>query len=115
MGSPDDKDLSARYKDLDQRLARAKDDRNGKHAGSRGSAMGVAFRIATDLVAAIAVGVGIGWLLDSWLETKPLFLLVFFLIGVAAGIMNVIRVANRLNEQDKARTGASKDGPGKSG
>ena len=56
--------------------------------------MGTALRIGVDLVAAVGVGVGIGLLLDHWLETKPWFLIVFFLLGAAAGIVNVIRVAS---------------------
>ena len=47
---------------------------------------------ASEFAAAIVVGVAIGWRLDVWLRTKPAFLIVFFLLGAAAGIWNVIRV-----------------------
>lgn len=55
--------------------------------------MGMAFRISTELVAGLLVGGLIGWQLDWWFGTSPVFLLVFFLLGAAAGIMNVIRTA----------------------
>ncbi len=51
-------------------------------------------RIGVDMVAAIGVSVGIGLLLDHWLESKPWFLITFFLLGAAAGVVNVVRVAS---------------------
>ncbi len=48
------------------------------------SAAGVGFRAGVEVVSALIVGVGIGWLLDRWLGTSPWFFLVFFLIGGAA-------------------------------
>jgi ATP synthase protein I len=50
-------------------------------------------------VAGIFVGGGIGLLLDKWLGTKPLFLLIFFFLGMAAGILNVFRTAKQLAAQ----------------
>jgi ATP synthase protein I len=58
------------------------------------SGFGVAFRIGVELVAALIVGVGVGWLLDRWLGSKPWFLIVFFFLGAAAGILNVYRAAS---------------------
>lgn len=49
-------------------------------------------RVSVELVAALAVGVAIGWGLDRWLGTMPLFLVIFVLLGGAAGIMNVWRM-----------------------
>lgn len=59
---------------------------------SRGSGLSFALRIGVELVAALMVGVGIGLLLDHWLGTRPWMLLLFFVIGAAAGILNVFRV-----------------------
>lgn len=57
------------------------------------SGLGWAFRVGVEMVSALVVGVGIGYGLDWWLGTKPWFLVVFFLLGSAAAIMNVYRAA----------------------
>lgn len=57
------------------------------------SGLGWAFRIGAEMVSALVVGVGIGLGLDWWLGTKPWFLVVFFLLGSGAAIMNVFRAA----------------------
>ena len=64
------------------------------HGGDRlpASAMGLGLRVGTELVCALAVGLGIGWALDRWLGTRPIFLAVFMLLGGVAGIMNVWRL-----------------------
>ena len=67
----------------------------------RGLFMGSAFRLGTELVAAVVVGTIIGFILDNWFGTKPWFIITFFFIGVIAGIMNVIRVANNMQKEDK--------------
>ena len=59
-----------------------------------GNILSLAFRIGVELVSAIAIGLAIGWLLDNWLYTKPWFMIVFILLGGAAGILNVFRLAN---------------------
>ncbi len=56
--------------------------------------MGFALKVGIELVAALAVGVGIGLLLDRWLDTAPLFLVVFFFMGSAAGFLNVYRAVS---------------------
>jgi ATP synthase protein I len=57
-----------------------------------GSLVGVGLRVGIELVSALAVAVAIGWGLDHWLHTLPLFLIVFILIGGAAGVVNVWRI-----------------------
>lgn len=66
----------------------------GGSSGKFGSAMGLGLRAASEFAAAIVVGSFIGWRLDAWLGTKPAFTIIFFLLGVAAGIWNVIRVTS---------------------
>jgi ATP synthase protein I len=63
-------------------------------ADSTGSAMSLGMRAASEFVSAILVGLGIGWALDRALGTNPAFLIVFFMIGVAAGVWNVIRLTS---------------------
>ena len=67
---------------------------------NRGSFMGSAFKLGTELVAAVAVGTIIGFILDSWFDTKPWLIIIFFFLGAAAGILNVIRAANRMQKED---------------
>ena len=66
----------------------------------RGLFMGSAFRLGTELVAAVAVGTIIGFILDNWFGTKPWFIITFFFLGVIAGILNVIRVAKNMQKKD---------------
>ena len=66
----------------------------------RGSFMGNAFKLGTELVAAVAVGTIIGFILDSWFGTKPWLIITFFFLGAAAGILNVIRAAKRMQKED---------------
>jgi ATP synthase protein I len=54
-------------------------------------------QVGAELLAAMVVGAGIGWLLDWWLATLPLFLLVFFFLGAGAGMFNVFRRATEMN------------------
>lgn len=68
-------------------------------AAKRSGAMGIAMRLSTDMIAAVIVGTGAGWLIDNWLGTSPFGLLIFFVLGVAAGGVNVVRTAQRLNEE----------------
>jgi len=62
------------------------------------SSMGTAFKMSTELVSAVAVGTIIGFILDNWFGTKPWLILIFFFVGVIAGIMNVIKSAKRMQK-----------------
>ena len=66
----------------------------------RGSFMGNAFKLGTELVAAVGVGTIIGFILDSWFGTKPWLIIIFFFLGAAAGMLNVFRTANRMQKDD---------------
>ena len=66
----------------------------------KGSFIGSAFKLGTELVAAVAVGTIIGFILDSWFDTKPWLIIIFFFLGTAAGILNVIRTANRMQKEN---------------
>ena len=66
----------------------------------RGSFMGSAFKLGTELVSAVAVGTIIGFILDNWFDTKPWLIIIFFFLGAAAGMLNVIKTANRMQKED---------------
>ena len=81
--------------DFERRLKAARDrrapvDRSPK--GSGPSPWGIGARVGVELLSALIVGLGIGWALDRWLHTTPLFLVLFVLLGGAAGIANVWRL-----------------------
>lgn len=86
---------------------------------SPGSALSLAMRVGVELVSAVAIGVAIGWFLDSQFGTRPWLMLVFIFLGGAAGILNVYRMARGFGyavgyQQDK-ETGDDKprdQGPG---
>jgi ATP synthase protein I len=63
-------------------------------ADGMGSAMSMGLRAGSEFVAAVIVGAGIGWAIDRGLGTSPGFLIVFFMIGVTAGVWNVIRATS---------------------
>ena len=63
------------------------------------TSLGKAFKISTELVAAVVVGSTIGFLLDNWFDTKPLLTICFFIMGVAAGILNVFRSAKKMQKK----------------
>ena len=64
------------------------------------SSMGTAFKLSTDLVAHVAVGTIIGFILDSSFDTKPWLIIIFFFLGSIAGILNVIKTAKQMQEKE---------------
>jgi len=106
--SPPSPDSSNRQgptlEDLDARLRKARgiessrEGRDGAGAGLQSgmSGVGAMLRIGIEMVSAVAVGFGIGWLLDSWLGTKPWLMILFFFMGSAAGILGVFRATGRI-------------------
>ena len=88
------KDFQTRLKIENKKLKNM----NDKNEENRGLFFGNAFRLGTELVAAVAVGTIIGFILDNWFDTKPLFILIFFFVGFAAGILNVVRTAKEMQK-----------------
>jgi ATP synthase protein I len=83
--------------DLDAKRKKSVDSPHETASSQRGwgRAMSLGFRVVTELVAGIVVGGGIGWLLDKWLGTTPLLLILFGLLGTAGGFWNVIRATSQ--------------------
>ena len=89
------KEISTRLKIAKKKIKK----NNQKNNGSNAASLGKALKISTELVAAVVVGSTIGFLLDNWFDTKPLLTICFFIIGVAAGILNVFRSAINMNKK----------------
>jgi ATP synthase protein I len=106
MTSPDESGrLKERLQKLERKLAAeggGRESMTEEERGRRSSALGKAFRLSTELVAGVFVGGFFGWLLDNGMEryiglkTLPLFLVVFLLLGIAAGLLNAVREARRM-------------------
>ena len=100
MTAPDPDRLSELGRKLDKIQTRQEQD--ARRAPP--SQSNIAFRFATELVAALIVGGGLGWGID-WLfghfgfHTRPAFMIVFFVLGAAAGIRNVMRAAKEINAE----------------
>ena len=102
---PESRNFDERLAALGKRLgkSRAGQAKRERPAGS-GNAMAIAIRAVSELVASILVGGVIGWGLDWWLGTSPFLLLIFFLLGFAAGTLNVVRATSRV-KLDNASAG----------
>ncbi len=62
------------------------------------SSLGTAFKMSTELVAHVVVGTIIGFILDKTFGTKPWLILIFFFVGVVAGIINVFKSAKNMQK-----------------
>jgi ATP synthase protein I len=97
----DNDNIRRRLDSLGEKLAEAK----GRHGTpglpppSQGAALGQALRLGVELVAGVAVGGLIGWALDQVFGTAPLLMVVFLGLGAAAGMLNVVRTAKRMQAE----------------
>jgi ATP synthase protein I len=100
--SPDEAALSARLGSLDRRLSEIRDSRKigtdqpggiSEDSAAKASAMARGFRLSSELVTGVVVGAAIGWGIDRLLSTSPFGLIVFFLLGFVAGLVNLVRSA----------------------
>ena len=88
------KEISTRLEIAKKNLKKSK----AKNSSSNAASLGKALKISTELVAAVVVGSTIGFILDNWFDTKPWLTIVFFFMGVTAGILNVIKSAKKMHK-----------------
>ena len=91
--------LQKRADALGERLDRAaarRPEMSRADAEARGNALGQAFKISVELVAGVGLGGALGWFLDRQFGTRPWLLVVFLILGFCAGMLNVIRSAQRM-------------------
>ena len=89
------KEISTRLEIAKKNIKKVEENNRGTNAASLGKAL----KISTELVAAVVVGTTIGFLLDNWFDTKPVLTICFFLMGVAAGMLNVFKSAKKMHKK----------------
>jgi ATP synthase protein I len=93
----DEAALSARLRRLGDQLGQQRpgepSETDGRQPAANASGFARGLRLSSELVAGVLVGAAIGWALDRVLGISPWGLIVFLLLGFAAGVMNVIRAA----------------------
>ena len=88
-----------KLKELKDRIETAKSSNSLNTKKNKESGAGFGFKISTEIIAALVVGVGIGLIVDKYLGTKPFGLIIFFIFGALAGFLNVYRVMRRIEKQ----------------
>lgn len=110
VASGRDEDLERRRRDLEASLAARRPEGRGAGQGAERGGLagyGQAFKLSSEFIAGIAAGAGLGWLIDAFVGTSPWGLIVFLLLGFAAGVLNVLRSAGMV-----AQTGPRPPGEG---
>jgi ATP synthase protein I len=98
---------------IDQaRRERLQPDTTQRSVAPGGGALGAGLRIATELVAALCVGLALGWLFDRIFGTRPWGLIAFFFLGSAAGVLNVFRAAQHIGSGTAPHADGDRNHPG---
>ena len=79
-------------KNLSKRIDVALAKKDNKQTFKNQDSLNIYYRVGTELLAGLLIGAGMGWTLDQWINTTPLFLIIFFILGGIAGIYNLWRV-----------------------
>ena len=87
--------------DIKKRIEAHEDKKFQKNGGIDKKGASFGFKISTELIAALIVGVGMGLIVDNYLGTKPFGLIIFFILGSFAGFLNIYRVMRRIEKQKK--------------
>ncbi|WP_181705881.1 AtpZ/AtpI family protein [Chthonobacter rhizosphaerae] len=104
--APKGERIDARLHELRQRLDAEKlrdAERRGGRQGANNSGLGQALKLGSEFVAGVLVGTGIGYAIDYYAGTSPWGMIVFLLLGFAAGVLNVMRAAGMVAEPDPHR------------
>ena len=88
-----------KLEELNKKINNLKDQKKNVGSKKKESGAGFGFKISTEIIAALAVGVGIGLIVDNYFDSKPVGLIIFFIFGALAGFLNVYRVMRRIEKQ----------------
>ena len=85
--------------DLNKKIDNLETNKNNNKVIKKESGAGFGFKISTEIIAALVVGVGIGLIVDNYFNSKPVGLIIFFVFGALAGFLNVYRVMRRIEKR----------------
>tara|TARA_B100001121_G_scaffold300762_1_gene310961 strand:+ start:220 stop:507 length:288 start_codon:yes stop_codon:yes gene_type:complete len=85
--------------ELNKKLNNLTNNQKSRSKINKQNGAGFGFKISTEIIAALVVGVGIGLIVDNYFNTKPIGLIIFFIFGALAGFLNVYRVMRRIEKQ----------------
>ena len=84
---------------LKQKLDKIQSSKTNHNDKNKETGAGFGFKISTEIIAALVIGVCIGLLVDNYFNTKPFGLIIFFILGALAGFLNVYRVMRRIEKE----------------
>ena len=90
---------SRKLENLKQKLDKLQSSKADQSNKYKKTGAGFGFKISTEIIAALIVGVGIGLIVDNYFNTKPFGLIIFFILGALAGFLNVYRVMRRIERE----------------
>ena len=85
--------------ELNKKIGNLENKNNEVMSNKKETGAGFGFKISTEIIAALVVGVGIGLIVDNYFNTKPIGLIIFFIFGALAGFLNVYRVMRRIEKR----------------
>ena len=88
-----------KLEELNKKIDSLEKKNNEKSSPKKESGAGFGFKISTEIIAALVVGVGIGLIVDNYFNSKPIGLIIFFIFGALGGFLNVYRVMRRIEKQ----------------
>ena len=88
-----------KLENLKQKLDKLQSSKTNQNQSYKKTGAGFGFKISTEIIAALIVGVCIGLFVDNYFNTKPFGLIIFFILGALAGFLNVFRVMRRIEKQ----------------
>ena len=91
-------DLDRRRRELEASLAAKRPASSGSAEPAKAAGYGQALKLSSEFIAGIAVGAGLGWIIDRVAGTSPWGLIVFLLLGFVAGVLNVMRSAGLVTQ-----------------
>lgn len=102
-------DIDRRLVDLRQKAKLPSAEQQASMSNAIGRMIWLAFHVVSELLAGALCGFGIGYVLDKWLNTRPIFIAVFLVIGSIAGVLNVVRFLQYYDEQEQKKSQQQED------